>query len=66
MENGVVTVLYFFRKRGYPLKSLHDFWDTLVQTYSMKKLSFNDIHDSVDYIFYCIGSLIYRSEEAHV
>ena len=30
MENGVVTVLYFFRKRGYPLKSLHDFWDTLV------------------------------------
>ena len=29
MENGVVTVLYFFRKRGYPLKSLHDFWDTL-------------------------------------
>ena len=31
MENGVVTVLYFFaERRGRPLKSFHDFWDTLV------------------------------------
>ena len=30
MENGVVTVLYFFaERRGRPLKSFHDFWDTL-------------------------------------
>lgn len=30
MENGVVTVLYFFaERRGRSLKSFHDFWDTL-------------------------------------
>ena len=43
MENGVVTVLYFFaERRGRPLKSFHDFWDTLM-----------NLHRSV--IFYIIN-----------
>lgn len=47
MENGVVTVLYFFRKRGYPLKSLHDFWDTL----HGRLLPFGLQHQTVDEVF---------------
>lgn len=39
MENGVVTVLYFFQKtRGQSLKSFHDFWDTLIVVFGVNEL----------------------------